>query len=864
MRKRIISILVIILLITNVMISPLTKNVHAASTPISLGFNPYDSAIDPTKSNVYMTKPGSKTIYSVNYETGDIKTLELPYIAEKLEVYNNKLYVTQMKMNHNHYNFGPYSGAIAEIDTESFTLLGLMNINADPFDIAIDKDGYIYVTPGSGQWEDLKVYSLIDKTEVVNSIREIYERSYIYYNSKFNKAYTIDSTISPRDVEAFELDKGIIKSTYDSPYHGDYDLEPFAKISPDGQTMYNNSGIVFGLEAGQAGDMQFKFDLGDEYNDYEFSLSDQLTFAASVYGGIDVYKYNTDEYLYSIKENLDIKRMHFNNGIIAIYADETGKYFIDYFKNYGPLSLGIAEGLYVPADNTVNNFYDGIKNIPSSSTFVLRMTQNIKLEDKSKITLQGPNGLVNLNIESEYDVLYIEPEYLYENTNYTLTIDSSAISGYLGEKLSTPKIINFKTKTPDFTSLTVTKNTQNAPLEFVFTANAFGGFEPQYKFLINENGSWRVLQDYSSNRNIIWHPTRPGTFNFRVMVKSNGSDAAYEKTYDFSQVVTDSVLPTATVSVSNSGPTNKDVNISVNAYDNVGIKYIKLPNGTIVNNSSANYSVSTNGTYLFEVEDLLGNVITQVATIENIDKELPQVTLIASTTEATKNDILVVANATDNVNVKSITLPNGTIVNGISATFPISKNGTYTFTVLDTAGNSVTKSITISNIYKYPPAMPIVNEVWNTHTVVSGRTIANSTVTAYVNNKVIGSVKSTARGYFYINIPKQTSGTKISVIVTDPAGSKSSARVVTVLDKIAPLVPIMNSVSSKTTTITGKTEKYATVYVYNSGTYLGKGTADVYGNYKVYIKPQPKGATIKYYAMDRANNKSPYGSKRVY
>lgn len=55
--------------------------------------------------------------------------------------------------------------------------------------------------------------------------------------------------------------------------------------------------------------------------------------------------------------------------------------------------------------------------------------------------------------------------------------------------------------------------------------------------------------------------------------------------------------------------------------------------------------------------------------------------------------------------MQSITLPNGQVVNGSSADYPVTSNGTYTFTFADVAGNSVTKSYDVSNI---DPNVPTV------------------------------------------------------------------------------------------------------------------------------------------------------------
>ncbi|MGX9134131.1 hypothetical protein ACWV26_07075 [Rummeliibacillus sp. JY-2-4R] len=83
------------------------ERAYAADKTINLGFTPFDTAVDSDQAVVYMTDIGSKVIYAVNYETGIVKSLELPYAAERLDLYKQKLYLTQVKRSHNRNNDGP-------------------------------------------------------------------------------------------------------------------------------------------------------------------------------------------------------------------------------------------------------------------------------------------------------------------------------------------------------------------------------------------------------------------------------------------------------------------------------------------------------------------------------------------------------------------------------------------------------------------------------------------------------------------------------------------------------------------------------------------------------------------------------------
>ncbi|MFK9090167.1 YncE family protein [Bacillus salipaludis] len=227
------------------------KSVHAesASKLINLSFTPYDTALDPVKPIIYMTELGSPKLYAINYSTGEIKQLTLPYPAERLDYYNNKIYVTQQKMNHTHYTTAPRFGAIAEVDTENFNVSNTLDIDEDPYDIAVDKDGFIYISPGSDQHGNLRVYSMKDKTEITQDKAKtsMYEWADIRYNPKTSKIYAINTNLSPTDIKAYEIEKGVVQKSYGSPYQREYHISTFTKFSPDGLKIYNASGNVFSL-----------------------------------------------------------------------------------------------------------------------------------------------------------------------------------------------------------------------------------------------------------------------------------------------------------------------------------------------------------------------------------------------------------------------------------------------------------------------------------------------------------------------------------------------------------------------------------------------------------------------------------------
>lgn len=101
-------------------------------------------------------------------------------------------------------------------------------------------------------------------------------------------------------------------------------------------------------------------------------------------------------------------------------------------------------------------------------------------------------------------------------------------------------------------------------------------------------------------------------------------------------------------------------------------------------------------------------------------------------------------------------------------------------------------------------------------------------------------------------ISKQKAGTSIIIYIVDTAGNKSASKTVKVIDKTAPPVPTVNKITSKTVTVTGRSENGASIYIYNGSKKIGQGIVDSRGNYKVKIKAQKKDSALKIYAQDKS------------
>ena len=130
----------------------------------------------------------------------------------------------------------------------------------------------------------------------------------------------------------------------------------------------------------------------------------------------------------------------------------------------------------------------------------------------------------------------------------------------------------------------------------------------------------------------------------------------------------------------------------------------------------------------------------------------------------------------------------------------------------DAAENESTATV-VSVTDQTPPSVPIVNEVSDQDTTVTGVTEANAVVTVKAGDATFSAVAD-GNGTFTVSIPVQIGGTTIAVSAKDKAGNESQAPSFAVKSTLkAPLAPKVNEVSDQDTMIKGTAEANATVIV---------------------------------------------------
>jgi hypothetical protein len=190
-------------------------------------------------------------------------------------------------------------------------------------------------------------------------------------------------------------------------------------------------------------------------------------------------------------------------------------------------------------------------------------------------------------------------------------------------------------------------------------------------------------------------------------VATNGAYTVYAKDQDGNATVSgitvdhmDTAPPTGSNSLSPSEWTNGTVAINVTASDSQsGVKEIKKPDGTTVNSSTATCDVTSNGTYTFTLTDNAGNSASYPVTVSHIDTTPPTGSATLSPSTYTSHSVTISFTGSDTQSgIATVKKPDGTTVTGTTASYSVSTNGSYNFTVTDAAGNSATVPVTVSNI----------------------------------------------------------------------------------------------------------------------------------------------------------------------
>ena len=218
---------------------------------------------------------------------------------------------------------------------------------------------------------------------------------------------------------------------------------------------------------------------------------------------------------------------------------------------------------------------------------------------------------------------------------------------------------------------------------------------------------WR--KDYSGTVTRPGYDTRVYAQNYSGTAYASGTRYYYAYNGTLTYVLDNSLPTIGSVTLTPSGWTNGNVTITLTGISDVGAagyKRTKLPNGTYSSSTSVSYVATNNGTYRFEVEDDVGNVLVRDVVVDKIERIAPTASISHSPTNWVNDKVTLEVDAiadTGGSGYHRTLLPSGSYVSDAEVLYDVTSNGTYHFDVFDVAGNSVRKSITVTNIDKGLP-----------------------------------------------------------------------------------------------------------------------------------------------------------------
>jgi co-chaperonin GroES (HSP10) len=224
-------------------------------------------------------------------------------------------------------------------------------------------------------------------------------------------------------------------------------------------------------------------------------------------------------------------------------------------------------------------------------------------EDKEATDKEKPNSVSTLQVKSKEDSIVMDIERPFDNgTPYEYTVKAVSNKG---------DIISSEKK-----NVTVTSGVDG------------------YSYVIDTNAT-TIPDDSIDSRND--SVSIPVTSNAKHYIHIKAIDKAGNVSSVSHIPFQDNIAPSLTLAQNPTAWTNSAVQITATARDeDLSVRRIKLPNGNWQNGETVTYPVTSNGTYTFVAEDLVGNQTSKSITITNIDTTPPTAPSISNNEDWTK------------------------------------------------------------------------------------------------------------------------------------------------------------------------------------------------------------------------------------
>ncbi|WP_202081349.1 copper amine oxidase N-terminal domain-containing protein [Caldalkalibacillus salinus] len=277
-----------------------------------------ETLLHPTEPILYTLDDNGLVVIDLTDQSVEHVTLPLP--AERMDLYDDKLYITMLTGEHSPYRWEEdQSGEIAVVNINTLNLSKRFEIDIDPYGVVADEN-YLYVQSGSGQWTDIQ--SLDKDTGALIDSTMIRERSINVMHPDMNRIYTMTTDSSPKEYKSYHIKDGQFTDETRWPYHGGYTLANYYDISSDGKYIFNGSGGVFHATQNSDTDMTHVTSLSTTFTSIAFGLEQNKFFTAKDQT-VTVYDYSTFTKENELTLNGDIRHLFYQDQTLYVVTYET-------------------------------------------------------------------------------------------------------------------------------------------------------------------------------------------------------------------------------------------------------------------------------------------------------------------------------------------------------------------------------------------------------------------------------------------------------------------------------------------------------------------------------------------------------------
>jgi uncharacterized protein YcfL len=163
-----------------------------------------------------------------------------------------------------------HDGHISYINLTNKTITKTYSVSCYANDIVLGNNKWAYVFPAKGSWTFIRSInlSLTNDNEYEHIGDKIYEGNKARLHPSGKYIYGAENSLSPMDIEKYDIQNGNAEYSYDSPYHGDYIMNGNLWFSEDGNRIFTRGKTVFRTSELRNQDMLYNGTINTETNAY--------------------------------------------------------------------------------------------------------------------------------------------------------------------------------------------------------------------------------------------------------------------------------------------------------------------------------------------------------------------------------------------------------------------------------------------------------------------------------------------------------------------------------------------------------------------------------------------------------------------